>query len=205
MALTPSRGTVTIGGADVHAEPFVAKARLGLVPQELAIYDDLTATHNLEFAGALYGLHGALLAERVRWVLEIVGLANRAHEPVSEFSGGMKRRLNLAAGLLHQPQLLVLDEPTVGVDAQSRRHITDSVRALKASGTTVLYTSHYFEEVEALCDRVAIIDGGQLVAIGTVADLIDRHGGPRVIVEQRGGNLESAFIRLTGSALRDQR
>ena len=203
--LTPSRGTVTIGGADVHAEPYVAKARLGLVPQELALYEELTAIQNLAFAGALYGLYAALLDERIRWVLDIVGLANRAREPVTTFSGGMKRRLNLAAGLLHQPQLLVLDEPTVGVDAQSRRHITDCVRALKSSGTTVVYTTHYFEEVEALCDRVAVIDGGTLVANGSVDDLIDRYGGPRVIVERRGGNLEAAFLRLTGHALRDQR
>jgi ABC-2 type transport system ATP-binding protein len=202
--LTPSRGSVTIDGADVHADPYVAKARLGLVPQELALYEELTPVQNLRYAGALYGLAGPVLAERIRWVLDVVGLANRARDSVTTFSGGMKRRLNLAAGLLHQPQLLVLDEPTVGVDAQSRRHISDTVRSLQSSGTTILYTSHYFEEVESLCDRVAILDGGELVANGAVTDVIERHGGPRVVVETRGGNLESAFLRLTGHALRDE-
>ncbi len=201
--LTPSRGNVTIAGADVHEQPFVAKAKLGLVPQELALYDELTAMHNLRYAGALFGLGGPLLAERIRWVLDVVGLTNRAREPVKTYSGGMKRRLNLAAGLLHQPQLLVLDEPTVGVDAQSRRHIADTVRALKAGGMTIVYTSHYFEEVETLCDRVAVMDGGEIVASGSVSELIERYGGPRVVVELRGGNLEAAFLRLTGSGLRD--
>lgn len=201
--LTPTRGHVTIDGADVYGEPFVAKAKLGLVPQDLALYEELTANQNLRYAGALYGLGGPLLAERMRWVLDIVGLTSRAHEIVKTFSGGMKRRLNLAAGLLHQPQLLVLDEPTVGVDAQSRRRIADTVNELKAGGMTIVYTSHYFEEVEALCDRVAVIDGGEIVASGGVSEIIERHGGPRVLVEMRGGNLEAAFLRLTGHALRD--
>jgi ABC-2 type transport system ATP-binding protein len=190
--LTPTRGTVTIDGADVHADPYVAKARLGYVPQELALYDELSALQNLRYAGALYGLSGPLLAERIRWVLDVVGLAGRARELVRTYSGGMKRRLNLAAGLLHQPPLLVLDEPTVGVDAQSRRHIAETVSTLKAGGMTIVYTTHYFEEVETLCDRVAVIDDGELVACGSVEEMI-----------ASAGSLETAFLELTGHALRD--
>jgi ABC-2 type transport system ATP-binding protein len=207
--VTPSRGSVTIDGISLSAEPFAAKAKLGLVPQDLAIYEDLPATHNLRYFGALYGLRGAELASRVAWALEVVGLTDRATEPAKRYSGGMKRRLNIAAGLVHQPALLVLDEPTVGVDPQSRHHIFETVRALKQRGMTVIYTSHYMEEVEALCDRVAIMDGGALIALGTIAELVAAHAGPGIALELTG-DVDAAVqaaqrhgsVERTGSVLR---
>ncbi|MBA3539463.1 MAG: ABC transporter ATP-binding protein, partial [Deltaproteobacteria bacterium] len=174
---TPTRGRVVIAGHDLITAARDAKARLGLVPQDLALYEELSATQNLRYFGALYGLRGARLAERIGWALEVVGLRDRAGDPVRRYSGGMKRRLNLAVGLLHRPEVLVLDEPTVGVDPQSRNHIFETVRALHAEGMTVVYTSHYMEEVEALCDRVAIIDGGAIVATGTIRELVAAHAG----------------------------
>ncbi len=184
--LTPSRGTIRINGADLATAPFEAKAALGLVPQELALYEELTAQQNLAYFGALYGLRRGALAARIAWALEAVGLADRGGEQVRHYSGGMKRRLNLAAGLVHRPALLILDEPTVGVDPQSRNHIFESVRALRDAGMAIVYTTHYMEEVEALCDRVAIIDGGAIVATGTVAELVDRHAGKELVLELAG-------------------
>ncbi len=184
--VTPTRGTVAIAGIDLRRDPFAAKAKLGLVPQELAIYEELSATQNLRYFGALYGLSGATLNERIAWALDVVGLRDRAVEQVKRFSGGMKRRLNLAAGLLHKPELLILDEPTVGVDPQSRNHIFESIRALRALGMTVIYTSHYMEEVEALCDRVAIMDGGAIAATGSVSELVAAHAGKGVELELAG-------------------
>ncbi len=181
--VTPSRGTITVGGHDLASAPFAAKATLGLVPQDLAIYEDLAATQNLRYVGALYGLPGALLDKRIAWALDVVGLLDRAREPAKNFSGGMKRRLNLAAGLLHEPGLLILDEPTVGVDPQSRNHIFETVKRLHAAGTTIVYTSHYMEEVEELCDRVAIIDHGAIIADGTIGDLVAKHAGKGIRIE----------------------
>jgi ABC-2 type transport system ATP-binding protein len=160
------------------------------VPQELAIYDDLTPRQNLAFFGELYGLRGAELARGVDRALGIAELGDRAGDLVKEFSGGMKRRLNLAAGLVHQPTLLVCDEPTVGVDPQSRRHIFDSIRRLRDAGMTILYTSHYMEEVEELCDRVAIMDAGVVVASGTLGELQAQRGG--------GGRDNGLEIELEG-------
>ncbi len=184
--ITPTRGQVVIAGIELARDPHAAKAKLGLVPQELAIYEDLSASQNLRYFGALYGLSGATLAERIGWALEVVGLRDRAVEQVKRFSGGMKRRLNLAAGLLHKPELLILDEPTVGVDPQSRNHIFESIRALRAVGMTVIYTSHYMEEVEALCDRVAIMDGGAIAATGSVGELVAAHAGKGIELELAG-------------------
>jgi ABC-2 type transport system ATP-binding protein len=184
--LTPTRGTVAIAGIDLAREPFAAKAKLGLVPQELAIYEELSGLQNLSYFGALYGLRGAALAERIDWALGVVGLRDRAGDLVKRYSGGMKRRLNLAAGLLHRPELLVLDEPTVGVDPQSRNHIFETVRRLRQDGMTVIYTTHYMEEVEALCDRVAIIDAGAIVATGTIAELVAAHAGRGLAIELAG-------------------
>jgi ABC-2 type transport system ATP-binding protein len=181
--LTRTRGSISIGGHDLASSPFAAKAKLGLVPQDLAIYEELTAIQNLRYVGALYSLSGALLDKRIDWALDVVGLTDRAREPAKRFSGGMKRRLNLAAGLLHEPELLILDEPTVGVDPQSRNHIFETVKRLHAAGTAVIYTSHYMEEVEALCDRVAIIDHGAIVADGTIADLVAKHAGKGIRIE----------------------
>jgi ABC-2 type transport system ATP-binding protein len=184
--VTPTRGAVAIAGIDLARDPYGAKRRLGLVPQELALYDELSARANLAYFGALYGMSAAAIAKRGDWVLGVVGLADRDREPVKRYSGGMKRRLNLACGLLHEPALLVLDEPTVGVDPQSRNHIFDTVRALRDAGMTVVYTTHYMEEVEQLCDRVAIMDAGKIVALGTVRELIAQHAGRGVAIELDG-------------------
>ena len=207
--VTRTRGSVAIAGHDLATAPFAAKARLGLVPQDLAIYEELTPVENLEFFGALYGLDRARLQARIAAVLDVVGLSDRAGEPARRFSGGMKRRLNLAAGLLHEPELLILDEPTVGVDPQSRNRIFETVKRLHGSGTTIIYTSHYMEEVEELCDRVAIIDGGAIIADGAIADLVAKHTGRGVELEL-AGDVEAAVARVTplgevtrtGSAIR---
>jgi ABC-2 type transport system ATP-binding protein len=185
--VTPSRGSARVAGHDLARDSFAARRAIGLVPQDLALYEDLTARQNLRFFGRLYGLRGAELAERIEWALELAGLQDRARESVRRFSGGMKRRLNLAAGLLHRPRLVILDEPTVGVDLQSRNHIFATIRALCAEhGMTVLYTSHYMEEVELLCQRVAIMDRGVEVASDSVANLVERHGGGSLEIEFRG-------------------
>jgi len=184
--VTPSRGSVSIGGIDLASRPREAKAKLGLVPQDLAVYDELSALQNLRYFGALYGLAGAALASRIDWALGVVGLRDRAGEPVKHYSGGMKRRLNLAAGLVHQPELVILDEPTVGVDPQSRNHIFETVKQLGKDGMTIVYTSHYMEEVEALCDRVAIVDAGAIVALGKISELVAQHAGKGLELELAG-------------------
>ncbi|HEY6038344.1 MAG TPA: ABC transporter ATP-binding protein, partial [Kofleriaceae bacterium] len=166
--------------------PRTAKAKLGLVPQDLALYEELSATQNLRYFAALYGIRGALAAERIAWALGVVGLGDRAKDTVKTYSGGMQRRLNIAAGLVHKPELLILDEPTVGVDPQSRNHIFETVRKLREGGITVIYTSHYMEEVEALCDRVAIMDGGAIVALGTIGELVAKYAGKGVELEVTG-------------------
>jgi ABC-2 type transport system ATP-binding protein len=150
------------------------KRRLGIVTQDVTIFEDLSAWENLAFFGGLYGLRGKDLSDRIRETLAFVGLVEHAHRRPKKFSGGMKRRLNLACALTHRPEFLVMDEPTVGIDPQSRNHILESVRALRASGTTILYTSHYMEEVEAIATRVAIMDQGRLIAEGTIDELIER-------------------------------
>jgi ABC-2 type transport system ATP-binding protein len=148
------------------------KAVLGVVPQEIALYEDLTARENLDFWGKMYGLRGAPLRQRVQEVLEIIGLADRANGRVGKFSGGMKRRVNIGVALLHKPQVIYMDEPTVGIDPQSRRNILDSVVALKNQGMTVLYTTHYMEEAQELSDHIAIMDHGKLIACGTNEELV---------------------------------
>jgi ABC-2 type transport system ATP-binding protein len=171
--LPPTSGTATIGGYDIARELDKVKKINGLVPQDLALYPTLSARANLDFFGRIYGLRGKALRERVDDVLRIVGLTERAGDPVKDFSGGMKRRVNIAAGLVHQPRLLFLDEPTVGVDPQSRNHIFESVLQLnRERGMSIVYTSHYMEEVELLCNRVAIMDQGEIVALDTVKNLI---------------------------------
>jgi len=171
-------GTARIGGHDIHEEMSEVKKINGLVPQELALYPTLSARTNLEFFGRIYGLRGKELKERVADVLRIVALTERADEAVDKYSGGMKRRVNIAAGLLHQPRLLFLDEPTVGVDPQSRNHIFESVMRLnRERGMSIVYTSHYMEEVELLCNRVAIIDEGRIIAMDTIKNLIALLGG----------------------------
>jgi ABC-2 type transport system ATP-binding protein len=170
-------GDVTVGGHRVTGDASAAKAVVGYVPQDLAVYAELTARENVLFFGAMYGLSGARLRDRANDVLRFVGLEGRAHDLVSTFSGGMRRRLNLAAGLLHEPALLVLDEPTVGVDPQTRNLIFEGVERLRSSGVAIVYTTHYMEEAERLCDRVGIIDEGRIVAEGTRRELVGSLGG----------------------------
>ena len=169
--LEPTEGDVLIGGHSITREPLACKRLIGVVPQELALYPKLSARQNLTFFGKLYGLGGKALKARVAEVLEFTGLTERADDPVEEYSGGMKRRVNIGVGLLHRPQVLFLDEPTVGIDPQSRRNILDAVKALNAEGMTVLYTTHYMEEAAELSDRVGIIDHGEIIALGTQDEL----------------------------------
>jgi ABC-2 type transport system ATP-binding protein len=198
--LTPDSGTVTIEGS-TPSDPAV-RQRIGVAPQALAIYELLSGEENLRFFGQVYGLSGAALDRRVAWCLDFVGLTDRRKDWVGAYSGGMKRRLNLAAALLHDPALLLLDEPTVGVDPQSRNSIFESIEALQREGRTVIYTTHYMEEAARLCDRIAIVDHGKLLALGTVDDLIAQHGGEATVVVQ-GPTLEKVFLTLTGRSLRD--
>jgi len=195
--VTPTRGKVVIGGVSLASDPRSAKAKLGLVPQDLALYEELSATQNMRYFAALYGIRGALAAERIAWALSVVGLGDRAKDIVKTYSGGMQRRLNIAAGLVHKPELLILDEPTVGVDPQSRNHIFETVKKLREGGITVIYTSHYMEEVEALCDRVAIMDGGAIVALGTIAELVAKYAGKGVELEVTG-DVEQAAAAASG-------
>lgn len=190
--LHPDRGTVTVAGVPVSAESTKGKAAIGLVPQDLAIYPDLTAVENLTFFGRLYSMNGADLRSRVDEVLEVIGLSERRDDLVKEFSGGMKRRLNIGIGLLHKPQLLILDEPTVGVDPQSRNAILESVEQLSGEGMAVLYTTHYMEEAERLCDRVAIIDEGTIKAEGTRRELVSMIGQRDRVTVSASGDLQKA-------------
>lgn len=175
--LLPTSGTVRIAGYDVVSKAKTVKGIIGLVPQDLAVYPQLSARDNLLFFGRIYGLKGQQLQHRVSDLLDLVGLSERANDQVNNFSGGMKRRVNIAAGLLHQPQVLFLDEPTVGVDPQSRNFIFDNIERLNQQGMTILYTTHYMEEAERLCHRVAVIDQGQIIALDTPKALIDSLGG----------------------------
>jgi ABC-2 type transport system ATP-binding protein len=188
----PDSGGVSLGGVSLAHDANALKRRVGLVPQDLALYEELSAWANLQLFGGLYGLGAAELQPRAKAVLELVGLADRSTDRVKTFSGGMKRRLNIAGALLHEPDLILLDEPTVGVDPQSRNAIFDNLEELKRRGKTLLYTTHYMEEAERLCDRVLILDHGQILANDTVAHL-----------KQQYTNLEAAFMQLTGRALRD--
>jgi ABC-2 type transport system ATP-binding protein len=172
--LRPDSGRVTLAGAPIAVGASDVKRRLGLVPQDLALYEDLSARENLRLFGALYGLKGAHLAGRIEHVLGLVNLQDRARDKPATFSGGMKRRLNIAAALLHDPELLILDEPTVGVDPQSRNAIFDTLEALQAQGRALIYTSHYMEEVERLADHVVIVDHGKVLADDSPADLHKR-------------------------------
>ena len=164
-------GNVVIGGMNLDKEMNQAKHIMGIVPQDLAIYDDLTALQNVAFFGALYGLKGKALTEQAHETLAFVGLSDKKKDKVKTFSGGMKRRLNIACGLVHRPKLLILDEPTVGIDPQSRNHIMESILTLNQEGMTILYTTHYMEEAEQLCSRIAIMDAGQIVAQGNLSEL----------------------------------
>lgn len=174
--LAPTEGDASIMGHSVTKEPEAAKASLGVVPQDIALYPDLSARENLVFWGKMYGLRGAALKSRVDEVLEVIGLADRQKDHVGKFSGGMKRRVNIGAALLHKPAVVIMDEPTVGIDPQSRRHILDNVKELNQQGMTVLYTTHYMEEAAELSHHIAIMDKGKIIAHGTHNELIKMVG-----------------------------
>jgi len=226
----PTEGSVRVLGLDPMRDGADLRQRLGVVPQEVALYDTLSARENLEFFASLYGLSGAKAEERVAWGLATAELQERADSRVGTFSGGMKRRLNIVAALLHEPELVFLDEPTVGIDPQSRNHIFEMVDALRAGGTTMIYTTHQLGEVERVCDRIVVMDAGRAVAAGTLEELqraamegedrgsglsfeatVDLAEAQRVLAA--GGiacslredvpDLEEVFLSLTGKALRD--
>ena len=197
---SPDRGSVRIGGANLTEDTGDAKRRLGLVPQEIALYEELGAEANLRLMGALYGIEGAALDSRVDSVLSLVGLTDRARDKPAKFSGGMKRRLNIACALVHDPDVLLLDEPTVGVDPQSRNAIFENLETLRDRGKALLYTTHYMEEAERLCDYIVIVDHGKVIAADTRENLLKLGTAP---VVPKGPSLESVFLQLTGRALRD--
>lgn len=188
----PDSGMVKVDGADFRQNPLRAKALMGIVPQEVALYEELTGMENMRFWGRLYGLSGRELDSRVKELLERVGLLERSTDAVGKYSGGMKRRLNLAVALIHRPKLLLLDEPTVGIDPQARLNILDVVREVARDGAAILYTTHYMEEAEQLCDRIGIMDQGRLLAEGSLRELIEMVGEGRII--SLGGHFEAGQV-----------
>jgi len=189
--LNADSGTVRIAGLDIRKEGRRVRGMLGVVPQDIALYEELTGRENLHFWGSLYGLSGKGLRAEAERVLELVGLTDRADDPVREYSGGMKRRLNLSAGLIHHPKVILLDEPTLGIDPQARLNILDIIRGGVSGGMTVIYTTHYLEEAEKLCDRIAIIDHGKILAQGTLGELVKLAG-------------EGNTVTVTGAFTREQ-
>lgn len=185
---SPTSGDATIGGHSVTKDPMAVKRVIGVVPQELALYEDLTARENLVFWGQMYGLSGKALKSRVDEVLDQIGLVDKANNKIKTYSGGMKRRVNIGVGLLHKPHLLFMDEPTVGIDPQSRRAILDTVKDLNKQGMTLLYTTHYMEEAQELSDRVGIIDHGELIALGTQKELTQQIGETETLILHIGEN-----------------
>ncbi len=179
---TPTSGDAVIGGHSVTKDPMAVRGVIGVVPQDLALYEDLTARENLVFWGQMYNLSGKALHARVDEVLEQIGLTDKAKDRVKTYSGGMKRRVNIGVGLLHKPRLLFMDEPTVGIDPQSRRAILDTVKDLNKQGMTLLYTTHYMEEAEELSNRVGIIDHGELIAIGSQKELTQQVGQSETLI-----------------------
>jgi ABC-2 type transport system ATP-binding protein len=203
-AITPDQGAIDING---QGSPDVASNRLviGVAPQSLSLYEELSAQENLAFFGRLYRLTGAMLEKRVNWALEFAGLADRRKHRVKTFSGGMKRRLNLAVALVHNPLVIFLDEPTAGVDPQSRNHIFERIEELRGEGRTVVYTTHYMEEAQRLCDRVAIMDHGKILDLDTVPALVSRYGGRSVVkaeLTRAPDDTVSLPVELDGLAMR---
>jgi ABC-2 type transport system ATP-binding protein len=190
----PTRGEGLIENKSIFRQTRDVKKIIGLVPQELSLYASLTGKENLNFFGRMYGVKGKALQEKVSSLLDFAGLKEKKDDLVRTYSGGMKRRLNLVCGLVHSPTYIFLDEPTVGVDPQSREHIFHNIRRLKEEGISILYTTHYIEEAEKLCDRVAIMDEGRIIAVGSRNDLLADHGC---------SDLENLFLKLTGKGLRD--
>lgn len=197
--LPPTGGTAEIGGYNITQNSLDVRKIIGVVPQEIALYEELTARQNLQFWGSMYNMSGKTLHKRIDEVLAQVNLEDRANDRISAFSGGMKRRINIAAGLLHKPQMLFMDEPTVGIDPQSRRRILDMVKELRDQGMTVLYTTHYMEEAEELSDRVGIMDHGKLIALGTQAELTKVVGQQETLRLHLGeGHLAEDHLGLFG-------
>jgi ABC-2 type transport system ATP-binding protein len=190
----PTSGSIQITGVDIIKNPKQAQKSIGVVPQEIALYETLSARENLKFWGRMYDLSGNALEKAVDEVLEIIGLTDRAKDKINTFSGGMKRRVNIGAAILHKPDVLIMDEPTVGIDPQSRNHILNTVKSLNQNGMTIIYTSHYMEEVEFLCERIGIIDHGELIACGTLRELRETIGDrSRIIIlldKERSNHLE---------------
>ncbi len=192
--LSPDSGRVSIDDVQIRSDDSPVKQRIGLVPQDISLYEDYGARSNLELFGALYGLKGALLNQRVDQALELVGLSDRAKDKPSSYSGGMKRRLNIAAALVHDPDLLILDEPTVGIDPQSRNAIFDNLEALASRGKAIVYTTHYMEEAERLADRIVIVDHGRVVASDTPGVLIRSLGNTGVVTLEVAGAVDTAAL-----------
>lgn len=198
--LAPTSGDAYIYGFSIKNDNMQVRKNIGIIPQEIALYDDLTAMENLHYWGKLYDLKGRELEQRVKEVLEQIGLSDRAKDRVKTYSGGMKRRVNIAAGLLHKPKLLFMDEPTVGIDPQSRRMILDTVKELNTQGMSILYTTHYMEEAQELSNRVGIIDHGKLIAVGTQQELTEQVGENDSIhiLTDAMDNLPSIAAKLEG-------
>ena len=191
----PTGGKVLIDGKDLRTDSASIKNMIGIVPQDIALYPTLSARENLAFYGSMYGLHGKDLKDKIEIWLQKLGLIEASKRQVSTYSGGMKRRVNLIAGVLHNPKILFLDEPTVGVDVQSRNVIIEHLKEINAAGTTIIYTSHHMEEAEHFCTRVSIIDHGKILIQGTPGELISNNAGST--------NLENVFLNLTNRKLRD--
>ncbi len=195
--LEADRGEITIGGHSVKSDSAAVRSIIGVCPQDLALYEDLSAIDNMIFFGRMAGLDGQEAREQAMANLKLMGLQERAKGKVAKFSGGMKRRINLAIALMGHPQLLFLDEPTVGIDPQSRNNIYENILGLQKKGMTILYTTHYMEEADRLCQRIAIMDGGQIIALDTPYQLKSQIGSPEKVT------LEDVFLKLTGRSLRD--
>lgn len=179
--MSPTRGEIYYKNESIFKNPKAYQKKLGIVPQDIALYLTLSGYQNLKFWGQIYGLKGSLLKDRIEEVSEIIGIKDRLKERIDQYSGGMKRRINVGAALLHEPEILIMDEPTVGIDPQSRNHILETVKNLNEKGMTVIYTSHYMEEVEYLCDRIYIMDEGKIITAGTKKDLVEIIDGERLI------------------------
>jgi ABC-2 type transport system ATP-binding protein len=199
----PTGGDATIGGHSVNKDPMAVRNLIGVVPQELALYEDLTARENLVFWGQMYNLSGSKLKSRVDEILEQIGLTDKAKDRVKTYSGGMKRRVNIGVGLLHKPKLLFMDEPTVGIDPQSRRAILDTVKDLNQQGMTVLYTTHYMEEAQELSNRVGIIDHGELIALGTQKELTQQVGETETLILHLGENDDPEALAVSLDGVKD--
>lgn len=197
--LKPDEGTVTLNNIDVWQEPKKAKRRLGLVPQDVALYEELNALENLNFWGGLYGLTRSELKQNIEEILERVGLSDRAKDRIHKYSGGMKRRLNLAVGLVHKPKVVLLDEPTVGIDPQARNNIMDIIREIAREGTTIIFTTHHLEEAEDLCERIAIMDHGKILATGSVEELAKVSGDEDIVTIKGSFSPDTFQIALQGN------